>query len=510
MGNTLCIDVSSEPAKAVVSSYEAGTVEVIETHTFSTGGLFTRENLSQKKDKKTFDLTENDNQTESPVSAEDFAAELKSKAIPFQDTLAKISTPCDNSILILPTFNYFSLSLELPFREPKSINKILPFEVQDVVPFEIDEFFIEHHVVGAINQNLYKVHVGALPRTILENTIEICHQAGFEPEKISSPSSIIAGLKTLAPNYFADNSLIFYSSDNLHYFSIIISGEPVEDRVVEIPIYDRVGALDNEAKQALLSQIRLTLASAEKSNLAKIDNIYVFSELFAPSELQQAIGRDIDILKISEFVRSKDEESSLASLAAVFDRTEEADTLLTNFRCLEFAYNPVLKELIKIGKKLLPYFAATLAALALAGLIIYFGKALQISSLNNAISNEVKANTPDLSVSEDNALIDLNSAIEKVNQELIDLGSPSNFSPLDGLLAVNTTLPKSTDFTVNEIEITDSKITVKGMADRYQAIDKIEQAFKKERDIFCRVERPDTSSRGGKDIKFSFSLRMCK
>ena len=145
-----------------------------------------------------------------------------------------------------------------------------------------------------------------------------------------------------------------------------------------------------------------------------------------------------------------------------------------------------------------------------SGLIIYSVRALEINSLSGAIAEQIETNIPNIQINGDSALLDLSKAIGNINDELISLGSPSNYSPLDGLLAANETLPKGADFAISEVEITDTKITIKGKADRYQAIDRIEQAFKKERHIFCRTERPDTSSRGGKDIKFSITLKMCK
>ena len=285
MANTLCIDVSTEPAQAVITSFASGSIEIKESHSFNASGLFTRESLSIEKNAK---ISEESLEGEE-ISTED-EEDTESRISSFQNTLAKISSTWENSILILPTFDYVSFNLELPFGDTKNINKILPFEVQDVVPFEVDEFFLEHHVVDPIDENLFKVHVGVLPRTYIENTIDICHKAGFEPEKISSPASVLAGLKTLAPNYFADNALLFYSSDNLHYFSILINGEPTDDRVIEIPIYDRVGSLNQEAKESLLSQMRLTLASSEKRNQCKIENIYVFSDLFCSKRITASNG----------------------------------------------------------------------------------------------------------------------------------------------------------------------------------------------------------------------------
>ncbi|MEZ4754744.1 MAG: hypothetical protein R3A13_10635 [Bdellovibrionota bacterium] len=504
MGNTLCIDVSVEPAHAVVTSFHAGSIEILESHSFETGGLFSRETLSSNGSS----ITDEDHQSQTTEG--NVAPEIDSRISSFQNILGKITSAWETSLLILPTFDYVSLNLELPFDDDKNIYKILPFEVQDVVPFEIEEFFLNHSIMGVAGDNLFNVHVSALPKRYIAKTIDICHKAGFEPEKISSPASIIAGLKTLAPNYFAENSLLFYSCDNLHYFSLLIDGAVVDDRVIELKVYDRVSGINQDVKQSLLSEIRLTVASAERKYKLNLERIYIFSDLFVPSELQQAIGRDSEILKLSEFVKSKNEESGLASLGAVFDRSEEIDTLLTNFRTNEFAYNPVIKEVIKTVKKLSPYSLMTILVALVCGIIVYSVRALEINSLNNSIAEKVSEAVPTLSIDESTALLDLNRAIGDMQQELSNLGSPSNNSPLDGLLAVTTTLPSSGDYTINEIEIVDTKIEIKGLAQKYQAIDKIEQAFKRNRSVFCRTERPDTSSRGSGEINFNLTLKMCK
>lgn len=73
----------------------------------------------------------------------------------------------------------------LPFRDNKRIAMSLPIELEDHVPFDMDKYFLDWHLVGGANK-LYKIFVVLLEKINLEKYLKILQKTGLDPDVISS------------------------------------------------------------------------------------------------------------------------------------------------------------------------------------------------------------------------------------------------------------------------------------------------------------------------------------
>ncbi|MCB0327078.1 MAG: pilus assembly protein PilM [Bdellovibrionales bacterium] len=76
------------------------------------------------------------------------------------------------------------LDLPLP---AKQIQKILPFELESYVPFELDDILIDHHLIQGEKTRSLTI-AAATQKEVVEKHLELCHQAQIDPSFVSFDS----------------------------------------------------------------------------------------------------------------------------------------------------------------------------------------------------------------------------------------------------------------------------------------------------------------------------------
>lgn len=124
-------------------------------------------------------------------------------------------------VLSMPGRLFTQRTFELPFGDRKRIEKALPFEIEDAVPFGLDEVVLDHVVLkeGSGKQGT-EVLCMALPKAVLSRHLEQLAAAGIDPHAVV-PSfaglAAVAGLMPAdgAPLLVAGNDLCLRSGGNV-------------------------------------------------------------------------------------------------------------------------------------------------------------------------------------------------------------------------------------------------------------------------------------------------------
>src|SRR5690606_33273781 len=123
----LSIDVTDHPARAVAVKVEGRKVEILEERSAPLEGLFSPSQLLQLGDSS---ILNGNGQGADPQSSSgplntntDAAPSLAINT--FQELISSVQTPWTSAILIIPPYESHSLNVELPFGDPKNIDKIL-------------------------------------------------------------------------------------------------------------------------------------------------------------------------------------------------------------------------------------------------------------------------------------------------------------------------------------------------------------------------------------------------
>jgi Tfp pilus assembly PilM family ATPase len=114
----------------------------------------------------------------------------------------------------IPGHLFSQRSLRLPFADRKRIEKALPFEVEDIVPFDLGDVVLDHLALGnagAGKESETQVLCMMLPKTVLRRHLDLLAGAGIDPQAIV-PS--YAGLFSIANMMPAESgTLLLCGSD---------------------------------------------------------------------------------------------------------------------------------------------------------------------------------------------------------------------------------------------------------------------------------------------------------
>ncbi len=414
-----------------------------------------------------------DQQPSAPISA-------------IRKTIENLNSSWTNAIVIAPSEKYLSINLELPFSDNRQIQKVLSLEVQDRVPFDVEELVLEHHVVGTLSDTGHDVHVGMTPRSSVKEVLGLCKQGEFEPLYLCTPMSALAAIHYIAPDYISPACAIVYARGPYIYVTLCLDHVARADRVIVR------GELKRFAKDALddapLTDLKLTLIAFESRYEKNLEKVYILGQGLQREELQQALGRNVEYLALEGLVKSEPGAANLASIASVFALDEQAPPLLSNFRVQEFSYSPRLREVFLGLKKVAPYFFAALAALVIAVAGTMLANEFYVSRIRSKMTKEILELYPDAAQYPNQELDAFRGEMTRLQDQLKSLGSLSKLSPIDSLIALTKDFPRDAGATVRSVNIKNNRIEIEGTAPDYGTVDRIEKALNTKKDVYRRVK----------------------
>ena len=421
MEYVLSIDVSQEPACAVVAQIDGKSVKVVEQVFAPVGSLFSRESLLQSPTPPEATVESSEATATASSNGDSAAAAL----LPFKNLISQVSTPWLTAVIIVPPHDYLSLNVTLPLSDSKSIDKVIDLEVQDLVPFDVKEFFVDHSSVAARNGAGTEIHVGLYPRRALVEILRLCAQSNVEPSVVSTPSGVLSSLLLIAPDYIVPNSALVFADDRGYHLAFVSDGKVVADRAIErAPIQSETSMSESGR------ELKVSLASLESEYGTRAEKVYLLGNGLSAAELQQSLGRTIERVSGKDIFSEDDDRSLLASLGAACAIDLEHSPPLLNLRSREFAYHAYVKELGRAARKLFPLGFVTLATCLISIFAIYLNRQSTIRSIRGDLKREIVKVLPGVEITEGQELLALNGQINEIEKQLKGLGSFSRHSPL--------------------------------------------------------------------------------
>ena len=481
MQAVLSIDASGSTVRAVVVQLDQRSLEIVESRSFPANALFQ------------FEAVESQNGHPENAAASEGHPKLDPSDL-FGNELRQFKHSWDSAVIVLPPGEGLSLNLNLPFGDRRSLQRILALEVQDVVPFDLNEFLLDHRSVGSLQNGGFDVHVGLVPRWQVRRAIDACRRGGVEPLVVSTASAALGGAFLLAPEYFSANSAILCIGSETICLAVRINNQLCVDRAQLI-----VAAQDDRQIKNALSEMRLALAAAERRYGITIEKLYLIGGV--SSEIQRLFGRPVEKINISEFVRASDEAASIAGFAAIFGQESQSPNVLTNFRVREFSYNPRVKELIYAARDLRYYILGTILCCILGVAGLYAARAYHISNMRASLAEQIARVVPEASIDKSNPVVSLSGLAGQLEKQLKDLVSPAGVSPLEVWTNLSKVMPNNLQISITKLRIKGNKIEIEGSAPDYNAIDQLHDAFQQNANLdqhfFCRPRKDVKGSSGG-------------
>ena len=381
----------------------------------------------------------------------------------------------------IPGARFSQRTVTFPFADRKRVEKALPFELEDNIPFPLDDIVIDHLALErpgttAEKKKEHEIVGIMVPKPALRQHLELLASAGLDPQAVV-PS--YAGLWCIAKRMPTEG------------VAVVIDG-------CDICLKDggAVLACRSFSTSQASGGIHHTLKALEAGHTVQVERAYLLSGDGSLNAELAELGIAVEPAAFDLNGRKADDPGSLG-LALCDD---------TNFRKGEFAYRRAEKGLRKQRRALI--VAAVIAAvLAGANLgVKYYLVESSYGKLDREIKEIYRQTFPDAKTVAD-PVRQLRSRLDEAQKKFGVLGSGS--SALDIMKAVTDGIPKEVRVSFQEFILEGDRLKLEGDAPSFESVDKIKAELLKA-EPFSDVQVLDSRMGVDNKVKFRFEMRLKK
>jgi type II secretion system protein L len=376
-------------------------------------------------------------------------------------------------VVSIPGDRFSQRLLHFPFNDRKRLEKALPFELEDSLPYALDDVVIDHLVVGEIAQDgkakgETPVLGIMLPKKVLRQQLDVLAAGGLDPQAIVPSLTGLAAVSRMVPT---QGVVLFIAGNDLCLKN--------NEMVVAFRSFSASQATGGAAH---------TLQALETAHGVKVEKVLVLG-----NEHPAGWG-DLGIALehvAPEYNGKKVEEPVSLGLALSGE---------INFRKGEYAYR-LADEGTRKRKRTLIIAGVLAAMLAAANLGV---KIYVVQSGYGRLDREIKGIYQQLFPQEaapGDPVRFLRDKLANARKQFGVLGSGG--SALDAMRAVTEGIPKEVRVSFSEFNLEGDRLKLQGDAPSFESVDKIKAELQKV-PSFGEVTVLDT--RMGVDSKVKFRL----
>jgi type II secretion system protein L len=368
-------------------------------------------------------------------------------------------------------------TLALPFADRKRIEKALPFEIEDSVPFGLDDVVLDHLVLGsggAKKDAASQVLCMMLPKAILRRHLDLLAGAGVDPQAIV-PS--YAGLFAVARMLPADTG------------PLLLCGPDVCFRT-----NGSLKTLRSFSGGQSTGGLRHVLQSLETEHKEKVEKAALLIDDAAVRAVLAEAGVAVELV-VPEISGKKAADPVSLGIALLDD---------VNFRRGEFAYR-VADE----GARRRMLTLAAAGAVAAVLLIANIGVKVSVvrsgyGKLDAEIRDIYRQTFPDGKPAAD-PVRQMRDRLNEARKRFGALGSGT--SALDVMKTVTDGIPKEVRVSFTEFVLEGDRLRLQGEASSFESVDKIKAELQKS-PLFTDVTVQDTRMGVDNKVKFRFEMKL--
>lgn len=435
--------------------------------------------------------------------------------------------------------------LTFPFAERRKLGQAVPFEVEDRLPFDLDEVVLDWSVVGGDRSNS-EVVAAVAPRREVSEVIDALHAAGCDPRTVECEGLVLANLtaafdlpgnRVIADIGHGKTTLCALADERaLAARSVAVAGRALtealaQDRGLDLEAAERAKCADGILDRALGGP--LPKAGAVLDQIAnEIVRFAASLESAIDGEISELtlVGGTSQLDRIDELLAERTglstariglprEEHGLGLVAggspvlfapaiALALRGTARSRLRLNFRQDEFSRRVDLSR-YRRDFGLTGALAAAVAALAVVslstGALLESARARRIEQQIAALYTEVFPQAP----TPENPVAALREAARQASERAEFLGVyRGNLSALDLLTEISRRVPEDLDVVFEEVSIDHQTIRIRVASSSFEAADRLGAELAKFGPFAqARIGAIETDRRsGGKKFTVTISL----
>jgi len=381
----------------------------------------------------------------------------------------------------LSGLNFTQRLVHFPFSDSKRVHKALPFEIEDSLPFSLDDVVLEHLVIG---NEKGKKDTGAkketpvlgimLPKIVLRQHLDLLASAGMDPHAIV-PS--FAGLNSVAKMMKTEGTVLVISGHDLC----------LKDQ-------DAVLGLRSYYDPAPTAGFRHTLKALETEFNVIIEKALILSgESGVPAELAEM---GIAVEQVTPGLGGKPATDAVSLGLALSEQI--------NFRVGDFAYR-LADSGIRRRRRTLAVVGVLTAFVAFMNIgVKYYVVQSGYGKLDKEIKEVFRQAVPDARSSAD-PVRQLKTRLDEARKKFGVLGTGT--SALEVMKAVTDGIPREVRVSFTEFNLEGDRLKLQGEAATFESVDKIKAELQKAPQ-FSEVAVQDTRMGVDNKVKFRFEMKL--
>ncbi len=375
--------------------------------------------------------------------------------------------------------------LELPFKDRRRLNQVVPFVLEEHLPFPIDGAVVAFTRVGS--EDDHTLVMAALARKPdLKRHLELLAKAGLDPKTVTLSTLALAALLTRSPETrtsahlildigLSSASLVLVDSDGTPRALRTVNAGAAAGGGERLPAASHAGPILGAARQTLL---------AHPAGGGALDVVLTGSGAGAPALREEiAAALSLAVRDAGEFDYSfllnglrPDMSRFAGCVAMLLGELPTGAAEMLNFRQGEFAFRGRTR-----GDLALFYTTAILAGAAalLAAAHVSLAIGSELSRLRVLDREVAVIAAPALGPSAGaDAMAALRSGVAAMDRRLALLGAGAGtLSPLEALVRISHDLPKRFPIEMQDVAIDGAGVKLSGQTDSFATIDQVKQAL---------------------------------
>jgi Tfp pilus assembly protein, ATPase PilM len=489
---------------------------------------------------------------EVPLVAEEVLSYEQAAAAALTKFFEENSVVYDTCVVSIPGHKASFRNMDMPFGNVKKIDQTMEFELETLIPFELEEVLFDYTILSATPQSS-KVLTAYLREQDFKKFLEEIQAAGADPRYVGVDTVDLSNLTLLGVlppmgryalldlGHTKSNFVILegnkvkaircFSWGGHHLTQAIAKAaglpyEPAESlkhtkaQLTDHP-EDSINRGVKESFEDLMQQVKQTLFAFHEAGEPSLEALYLCGGTSRLQGVESFFSRrlniNVSLLDVMEdsYTELMDREKPKAilptSLALAMRAVYPNKGARINFRRGEYAYKRDI-EAIGGSLKKIGALAASVVGLGIVYFIVaYMTLSSQVDKMNKNVTKLVTSSVTGLPKSgvksASSALTLLNSKIAELSDKLKKIQGEGDLSSLQILKTISASLPPRDQLTVDieDLNISPDRVRMEGRTISYEGVDKVKSAMEKVKE-FKNVQTGNVRKGVRDEIKFSLSF----
>jgi Tfp pilus assembly PilM family ATPase len=420
--------------------------------------------------------------------------------------LKTVLARADQLICSYPGTNVSARLLSLPFAQQKKIEQVLPFEMEPLLPFELDQVILSYHLVSH-EGGTSRVMVGATLKEEFRRFIDHLQRHGVDPHQVEWEGMALYNFHKVAMERKNQNTLLVKIGEDRTALCFVKEEEPFMVRALGTGISALLEKSMWNREHPLMSELVKTIQVIRSDIGSSIDTLLICGVGGEIQGLPEWISGELSIpLEGKILFDGKEIKPRFVPAIGLALKGTSYNGRLSqiNFRKDEFSHATVEKGK-KGTQRTFLLFALIIVLLGWIDLGIHFSiKKSRYENVSRQLQKEYRELFPG-----NGPII---NELEQARGGVADLKKRESFFNMPGgtsleiLKEITVQIPKEMKFEINEISVDSEKVRLEGETDSFESLDKIKESLGKNGNFGERIITD--SKMNAEESKVRFKLEM--